>query len=177
MKKKRIIIPAAIAFAVVLVLAFIPFMGNIFSLGGSVASATTMSAMFASSEDGCVSYDSESHTVTIDIVKTNESSVMLDADDKVFTGEGIENAIELKVVINNKGGDELLIGVSDTTIISLQNLVNIDGSVIYTHTGEDFRSANVLPGETLEFSVRYILIDCGLNACGDVPLVISIATL
>ena len=69
-----------------------------------------------------------------------------------------------------------MIGVSDTTIFALQNLVNIEGSVIYTQSGENFRSANVLPGETLEFSVRYILIDCGLNAYGDVPLVISIAT-
>ena len=176
MKKKRIVIPAIIALGIILVLAFVPFMGDLFSFNGQTLSATSMSTMFASSEDGSASYDSENHTITIDIIKANDTNTMLDADDKVFAGEGIENAIELKVIINNKGEDELLIGVSDTTIFALQNLVNIEGSVIYTQSGENFRSANVLPGETLEFSVRYILIDCGLNAYGDVPLVISIAT-
>ena len=177
MNKKRIIIPAIMAFGVILVLAFVPFISNIFSGSNGVASAISMSSMFSSSNEGSATYDSETHTVTIDIIKTSDANVILDADDKVFTGEGIDNAICLNVVINNNGEDDLLVGVSDSTIFALKNLVNIQGDVIYTNTGDDFRNATILPGETLEFSVRYILIDCGLDAYGDVPLVISVATI
>lgn len=145
--------------------------------GGFAYSFTdSRSIFFGDKNETEVSYDKNSHTIFITSKGIIDQDLALDTEDKVFEEKGEQNAIILNIVFTNLGDNNVIVGVADKTLLGLTQMVNIKGSVIYTQDSTPFYNQVVKQGQTISFSIKYVLIDCGLDAFADVPLGLNIAT-
>ena len=95
--------------------------------------------------------------------------------DQYFNGQSEENKVEYVVKITNEGEKPFTATVTDASLKGLETDSNISVSVKYSKGEESAQNGGILSlGETLTVTFTYTLIDQGLNADLNAPIVFNL---
>ena len=119
-------------------------------------------------EDKAISFAIEANEGTnLNTVKT--------IPDQVFSGQAEENKVEYVIKITNDGSRPFSATIADASLKGLETDSNISVSVKYNKGEVSAQNGAILSlGETLTVTFTYILVDQGLNADLNAPLVFNL---